>query len=85
MPKPLVIAQICRRFGPVGGMERYVWELCRELASMGHQVHVLCEINLCSEPLSRVNIHELGVIPPKPRWLSYLRFSRRVHIWLEQH
>ncbi|MDQ6957307.1 MAG: glycosyltransferase family 4 protein, partial [Mariprofundaceae bacterium] len=35
--------------------------------------------------LPRVNIHELGVAPPKPRWLAYLRFSRRVHIWLEQH
>ncbi|MDQ6967827.1 MAG: glycosyltransferase, partial [Mariprofundaceae bacterium] len=81
----LTIVQICRRFGPVGGMERYVWELCRELVSMGHQVHVLCEVNLCTEPLSNVSIHELGTVRPKPRWLAHIRFSRRVHHWLKQH
>ncbi len=85
MTKSLIILQVCRRFGPVGGMERYVWELCRELAAMGHQVHVLCEINLCTEPLSDVFIHELGTVRPKPRWLAHIRFSRRVHAWLEKN
>ncbi|MDQ6955163.1 MAG: glycosyltransferase family 4 protein [Mariprofundaceae bacterium] len=85
MPKPLIIVQICRRFGPVGGMERYVWELCRELAIMGHHVHVLCEVNLCTEPLSNVSIHELGEIRPKPRWLAHIRFSCHVHQWLEKN
>jgi len=81
----LVLIQICRRFGPVGGMERYVWELCHELAAMGHQVHVLCEKNLYPETLKNVQVHELGAVRPKPRWLAHVRFSHRVHGWLEQH
>jgi len=85
MMKSLVIVQICRRFGPVGGMERYVWELCRELAIMGHHIHILCEVNLCKEPLSGVNIHELGQVHPKPRWLAHIRFSKHVHQWLEKN
>jgi len=85
MFKPLIITQICRRFGPVGGMERYVWELCQELAKAGHQIHVLCETNLCEEPLPEITIHKLGIVRPKPRWLAHIRFSHRIHAWLEQH
>jgi len=85
MTKPLTILQVCRRFGPVGGMERYVWEITRELAAMGHHVHVLCEVNLCTEPLSDVHIHELGTTRPKPRWLAHIRFSNHVHQWLEKN
>jgi len=85
MTKTIEIVQICRRFGPVGGMERYVWELCRELAAMGHQVHVLCEANRCTEVLKGVHIHELGIVRPRPRWLAHMRFSHRVHTWLEQY
>ncbi len=85
MSKTLTIVQICRRFGPVGGMERYVWEITRELAAMGHKVHVLCEVNLCEEPLPDVHIHELGTTRPKPRWLAHIRFSNHVHQWLEKN
>ncbi len=85
MHKPLNIVQVCRRFGPVGGMERYVWELSRELAKLGHQIHILCEVNLCNEPLADVQIHELGTVRSKPRWLAHIRFSKHVHTWLEQH
>jgi len=79
------ILQVTRRFGPVGGMERYVWELTRELATMGHRLQVLCEKDLSTEALAGIEIHTLGAIPPKPRWLSHIRFSRRVHNWLAQH
>lgn len=85
MTKQLIILQVCRRFGPVGGMERYAWEVTRELAAMGHEMHVLCEVDLCTEPLSGVHIHALGTVRPKPRWLAHIRFSRRVHAWLEQY
>jgi len=85
MPEALTILQVCRRFGPVGGMERYVWELCRELARMGHCVHVLCETNFCTEPLLGVNVHALGAVRPKPRWLAHIRFSQHVHTWLQEN
>jgi UDP-glucose:(heptosyl)LPS alpha-1,3-glucosyltransferase len=75
---------VVRRYGPVGGMERYVWELTRALAAAGHPVSVLCERNYApAEP--GVAVHELGEIVPRPRWLALLRFSRRVARWLQQH
>ncbi|HXH72017.1 MAG TPA: glycosyltransferase family 4 protein [Mariprofundaceae bacterium] len=82
---PLHIIQIVRRFTPNGGMERYVWELCRELALAGHRVTVLCERQETPEPAGPIEIVTLGSIRPKPRWLSHLRFSRRVADWLQQH
>jgi len=82
MTDTLHVLHICRRFGPVGGMERYVWELTQALAELGHDVEVLCEVNLCQASPKGVVIHELGEIHPKPRWLAHVRFSRRVHAWL---
>jgi len=79
------ILQVVRRFGPVGGMERYVWELTRELAAMGHHLQVLCEVDLSPKPLANVEVHALGTVHPKPRWLAHIRFSKRVDRWLEQH
>ena len=76
------ILHVVRRYGPVGGMERYVWELTRELAALGHQVVVVCERCHVEKPPGVV-VHELGEIAPRPRWLSLLRFGRRVARWLE--
>ncbi|MBL4775352.1 MAG: glycosyltransferase family 4 protein, partial [Mariprofundus sp.] len=75
------IVQIVRRYGPVGGMERYVWELTRELATMGHQMTVLCEACL-ADPPDNVKVIELGTVREKPRWLAHLRFSKRVSDWV---
>ena len=76
------IIHIVRRYGPVGGMERYVWETARELVKLGHQVQVICEQNL-AEPNSDIAVHELGRMHYRPRWLYYWRFSRRVDAWLK--
>lgn len=78
------ILHVVRRYGPVGGMERYVWEVTRELAALGHQVEVVCE--RCHEERPEgITVHELGEIAPRPRWLSLLRFGRRVARWQEQN
>ena len=37
------LLHIVRRYGPVGGMERYVWELSLSLRDMGIPVTVVCE------------------------------------------
>src|SRR5512143_3048261 len=75
------ILHIVRRYGQVGGMERYVWKLTHEQATMGHRVVVLCE--RCHEPApDAVTVHQLGEIMPRPRWLSLLRFGWRVARWL---
>jgi len=76
------IVQIVRRYGPVGGMERYVWELSKELAAMGHPVTVLCE-ELCADKApDHVQTVTLGCVRKKPRWLAHLRFSKRVSDWV---
>jgi len=80
--KKLKLLHVVRRYGPVGGMERYVWEITRELRDLGHQVEVLCEICLAEKPQGIV-VHELGTIAPRPRWLALLRFGKRVAHWLE--
>lgn len=78
------IIHIVRRYGPFGGMERYVWELTLELAKKGHQVQVLCETCVTEKPPGIV-VHELGTMFYRPRWLYYWRFSRRVKKWLSMH
>ena len=80
----LNILHVVRRYGPVGGMERYVWELTRELAALGHQVEVVCERCHVEKPPGIV-VHELGEIAPRPRWLAQLRFSGRVTAWLKEN
>ncbi|MDQ6998756.1 MAG: glycosyltransferase family 4 protein [Mariprofundus sp.] len=85
MTTKLKIIQIVRRYGPVGGMERYVWELSKELSEAGHQVTVLCE-ELCTDAAHNgVEIVPLGCIRKKPRWLAHLRFSKRISDWLARH
>lgn len=78
------ILHIVRRYGPVGGMERYVWETTRELAKAGHQVQVLCEV-CAGEVAPGITVHELGRMVYRPRWLYYWRFGRRVEKWLRAH
>lgn len=78
------ILHVVRRYGPVGGMERYVWELTRELHNLGHEVEVLCEVCLAEKPAD-IAVHELGQIAWRPRWLSLLRFGWRAARWLKRH
>ncbi|TAN84108.1 MAG: glycosyltransferase family 1 protein [Gallionella sp.] len=76
------LLHVVRRYGPVGGMERYVWEITRELRDLGHRVEVLCEVCLADKPHGII-VHELGAVAPRPRWLALLRFGGRVKGWLE--
>ena len=81
----LRVLLVVRRYGLVGGMERYVWELARELAALGHRVGVLCE-EVCRPGVSSgVEVFPLGSPWRRPRWIAYLRFSRRVRRWVEGH
>ena len=75
---------VVRRYGTVGGMERYVWETTRELSLQGHEVTVLCQRCHAPSPAGVVT-HELGNIPARPGWLALLRFSWQVKNWLRQN
>jgi UDP-glucose:(heptosyl)LPS alpha-1,3-glucosyltransferase len=80
----LNILHIVRRFGPVGGMERYVWELSHALQNMGQRITVICEE--CQQtPVAGIQVIALGTIRPKPRWLALLRFGARVQSWLKHN
>lgn len=77
------IIHIVRRYGPVGGMERYVWETTHELVKLGYEVQVICEVCL-AEPSVGIVVHQLGRMRyHRPRWICYWRFSRRVDAWLK--
>lgn len=78
------LLHIVRRYGPVGGMERYVWELTLQLRDMGYAVTVLCQRCHAEKP-DGINIIELGEVALRPRWIAALRFSHRVSAWLKQH
>lgn len=66
-------------------MERYVWELTHELVRLGHRVLVLCEHRTTTDVTDGIEVHELGTMFYRPRWLYYWRFGRRVERWLKQH
>jgi len=70
---------IVRTFGPVGGMERYVYETVRALAGRGHQVTVMCrsaqETGGDTPAVGRIILNT----PPASRgWQDRLHFARAV-------
>ena len=80
-PSKFGLIHVVRRYGPVGGMERYVWELTSQLQQLGYPVTVICERCHVEKP-EGIAVYELGEIAPRPRWISLLRFSKRVARWL---
>lgn len=80
-PAPLRLLHVVRRYGPVGGMERYVWELTHALHARGHAVAVLCE-RCYRTPADGIAVHAIGEVRPRPRWLASLRFGARVARWV---
>lgn len=61
------VLHIVRRFGPVGGMERYVWRLTHELASLGVKVEVLCE-TIEQAPIAQIVVHTVERSHQRRRW-----------------
>lgn len=61
-------------------MEEYAYRLTQELFKLGFKITVLCEKN-DSHDYTGINVIELG-LHSKPHWLSHLRFSQKVNLWL---
>ena len=76
------IVQIVKRFGPVGGMETYVWRLAHGLSEKGLMVSVVCEqvIGIVSADIDVIQVEKS---PEKPRWKSMLLFRLRVDLLLK--
>jgi len=71
------IVQIVKRFGPVGGMEVYVWRLAHGLSERGLLVSVVCE-QVIGEVSADIDVIQVEKSPEKPRWKSMLLFRERV-------
>lgn len=82
--KSLKSLQIVRRYGPVGGMERYVWELSLSLRDLGVPVTVVCQRCFGEKP-ANIRVVELGETIERPRWIAALIFSHRVSKWFKQN
>ena len=78
------LLHIVRRYGPVGGMERYVWELSLSLRDMGIPVTVVCERCHGDKPAG-IHVIELGETIKRPRWIAALIFSHRVSRWFKRN
>jgi len=63
------ILYIVRPFGPLGGMERYVFATAREMVKRGHHVSALCRsVDEASVPGSGVEVIKLNPKPAKRGW-----------------
>ena len=71
------IIQIVRRFGCVGGMESYVWNLAHELVKLDIQTEIICEETF-GEFDPRIVIHKIPKSKPKPRWKAMQCFRELV-------
>ena len=77
------IVQIVKNYGPIGGMEEYVFNLSKELADQEIAVTVLCERQITKPPRG-IRVVALGK-HRKPHWISHFRFSAAVDRWLRDH
>ena len=78
----LHIIQIVRRFGPVGGMETYVWRLANGLAERGHSVSVICECVMGEVP-PNIECWKVDMAQERRRWKSMRVFQERVDALLK--
>ena len=78
------ITHIVRRFGPVGGMEAYVYHLVFELLSLGHDVGVICESTHVEIPDS-LRLYKIKVSSFRPRWKQMEHFGNQVEQLVKSH
>lgn len=72
------IVHIVRRYGPVGGMETYVWRLTHGLADSGLHLTVICE-EVLEKPTANIQIIYVEKSAERPRWKAMLSFRFRVN------
>ena len=70
---------VVRTFGPSGGMERYVFETARGMASRGHDVSVLCRtVDAEAAAQTKVKTVMLQPKPAKRGWQDRENFAKAV-------
>jgi len=73
---------LVRKFGLVGGMEEYVYQLAIELCKKGFEIIIICEQSLTDPPSTKIQVVELGLSITKPRWFAHLRFAAKASKWI---
>jgi len=70
------VVHIVRRWGPVGGMEKYVFELASAQVTLGLDVIIVCDqIHADSHGIT---IKSVPRCKDRPRWLGMLQFRKAV-------
>lgn len=83
MQNPLTVTHVVRRFGPVGGMENYVWRLAHHCVARGIRVRVICErVDESVDPA--IDVFRVLPASPRPRWKAMRHFQQRVEAVLAQ-
>lgn len=67
------ILHVVRRYGCVGGMEKYVWELTHHLVGFGLTVEVICE-TIHGSPDERIKVHRVQGVAQRRRWKAMYEF-----------
>jgi UDP-glucose:(heptosyl)LPS alpha-1,3-glucosyltransferase len=70
------IIQVVKRWGRVGGMETYVWNLSHQLINLNCKVTIVCEKSYERTP-QNIQVIQVGAILKHPRWLNYWIFRLR--------
>lgn len=74
----LHVVQLVRNWGPVGGMESYVWHLSHALAERNCRVTIVCEKAHENSAADGIEVIEIDALRPKPRWILYWLFANKV-------
>ena len=79
----LHIVHVVRRWGPVGGMEKYVYELVLAQVRFGLPVTVICDQDQ-ADVHPGISVVCLTSSRKKPRWLGMLAFRKKVETKLSE-
>lgn len=71
------------RFQEVGGVERYIYELCKKLIAGGHEVHYFC--HFWDEEPEGIKFYKIPYIFKPLRWAKVLAFDRLTRRAIERH
>lgn len=71
----MIVTQVVRRFGQVGGMESYVWKLSHALVELGVEVKVICEECFGETPaeIDIIRVQKPERLRPRYRAMQHFR------------
>tara|TARA_B100001093_G_scaffold325819_1_gene310843 strand:+ start:600 stop:1658 length:1059 start_codon:yes stop_codon:yes gene_type:complete len=72
------IIKLVRNFGPVGGLENYVWETIKSILDKDYNVVVICNKDYGNQTHPNLTVYESLIRVIKPRWVEALLYSNYV-------